>query len=153
MKKRRRLALFDLLVVFLVLSLGILLIGHALRRQQAPPELGATLTLRVKNVDPLYADAIERATKITLDGFPLFLLHAERMAAKRPLPNGTGTFLSSLTCDLTLEYTATGTLGEDGFALGGRRPLSPGMSLTLGAEDLLFEAVVLRIAAQAGDAS
>lgn len=153
MKEKRRVSLFDLLILFLILSLGVLLIGHALRHRQAPPEVGATLTLRVRNVLPRYADAIEGASELTLDGFSLSLISSERTAAKRPLPDGTGSFSSSLTCDLSLEYTAVGTLSEDGFSLGGRRALCPGMTVTLGAKDLVFEATVLRIEAETGDES
>lgn len=147
MRGKRRLTPFDLLVFFLILSLGILLFGHAMRPRERLPEGEVTLTFRVKGVDPHYADAIEREEHLVLDGFPLTRLSSRREAARLPTPDGSGSFLSHLTCDLFLEYRATGSVSEDGFALGGKRALSPGMSLSLSSPDLIFEAVLWRIQA------
>ena len=153
MKARRRLTSFDLLTLFLILSLGVLLVGHVLRRRETPPTTELSLTFVVRGIDPRYADAIEGAKALTLDGFPLEPIASRRTAARRPLPDGSGSYESSLLCDLTLETMATGTVSPDGFAIGGRRALSPGMSLTLSSPDLVVEAVLWRIAAKNGGRS
>ena len=153
MRNQRRLTSFDLLVFLLILSLGAILIGHAVRRRERLPDTDAILTLRVKDIDPQYADAIEEEKALSLDGFPLSLLSSRREAARRPLPDGSGSYLSSLTYDLYLEYTATGTLSEDGFAIGGRRALAPGMSVSLSSPDLIFNALLWRVETKKGDGS
>lgn len=148
-RKKKQKNSFDMLVLVLVLATLAIPIGHLIRIKTAPIPEEVTLTLRLSALLPEIAQAAANTDSVSIDGlFPLTVVHTERRGAKLTLQAQNGAFVdyrSSKREDIIITLQGRGIFSADGFLLDGRRPLSPGMTLTLSATDLTLSALLLRV--------
>lgn len=148
-RKKRRKTPFDLLALALLLTVAAIPVGHWARSRSSAPTEEVTLTLRLNALLPEIAEAIGATDTLAIDSlFSLSLKQVDCVPARLTLTDADGiprVYHSRLRQDVTLTLCADGSFSEDGFLLAGRRPLSPGMTITLTGTDLVVQGVLLRI--------
>ena len=152
-KRRVRFNIIDLTLILIVVALiAVPILRSTLSlRDGGSEKLGSyRVTLLCENIDGALAASLLPGDTLYLEDEALGKIgRADPVRATILYAGADGkpeTALSDRAVDLTLSVTAEGTESEEGFLLGGKTRLAPGMTIRTGTGTVLLDALILEIA-------